>query len=256
MLAIILAFNSDTNKEREMVVSFINSKQENLLLENVSTLDNAESLYFGESTLYKEVSNSLTEKTDSMSKTKTIIFSPKFHSSYRDTLQGDYLKTFGKNGNLIDYDIHFEFNKKQKMVKVFAVLHFLNGTSLIQDSSNAFRISDYLDKDKMSQRKEVVANRDEFEDKQKDIRNKKADFEKNCIGSATGVFDLYVETQKELNDPKDFYFENTQSKFWVKEDHVIVIAVYSFANVLGGKEFITRKAKVSHENCSLLEIME
>lgn len=253
LFGVIVAFQTDADKEKGITLNFIVNNKENLLVKNMVMLDSSEKLYTDGKPLFKNVSNQLTLSKDS-NKNVIVTYNPKFTFNYRDSLNGSYLFPIEKYGNLKDYDLIFYFDRKSNLNSIKAKLTFQNSAELFLDSNQVFDLIKYRNEKEITMQKAMNEANKNYEEGLASIQTKKKKFEDECMGSATGVMDLYIEIQTRLHDPNNFKME--ECKYWIKEDHVLVFAIYSFTNVFGGKQFVKTRAKIDLEKCSIIEILD
>jgi len=170
----------------------------------------------------------------------------------KDSLFRDYQNS--SNGKyLIDYSLLFEI-KDKKVVNVKATALYNDGTKKEFTKDNYITVSSLIKTEEVKKMKIALAKLEEAIKQNKELEERKANFEKECFTGLDGYNLSLVRLVKEnLHDPDSF--EHVETRFKLMDDCAIVVMKYRAKNGFNAIRLEEITAKINFD-CEVVEVNE
>ncbi len=250
--------NENSTKKGEIsnqfVIEYIQKDTLDKSLNNIRELTEAGKLFEEYNYAIERPKKHLELITDTINNTHTFVFNTKFeYKQKEEAIQ--FLTDNSSKGKLQDYIIKFAVDSTGKILsKQTEITYSKSGVETFQNNEvpdyTTFLNNDLVENQKLNKEAEKLIA------KQKEAYNKRADkFEEYCLSSWDGShIELKRLVEDNMNDPESF--EHVETVYRLYSGYGVVTMQFRGKNAFGGKVLNSVTAKVSLDDCSIIEVQQ
>lgn len=243
------------------VIEYIQTTKDDKSLNNIKNLAKVGDLFDESNYAFERIKKHLEFKADSLTGNLSFEFNPKFY--YKEKAEYiTFLKEYPDKGRLDDYRIRFDVDSLGNILTKNTIITYSKGSVEKFKNSDAPSSDIFIDENKVAlqeqkvEEEELIKAAEEEKKKGMEAYNKRVKkFEDNCLNPWNGSHILFARMIKEqLNDPSSF--EHVNTTFRLFNGYAVVNMTFRGKNAFNATVTNKMSAKVSLEDCSVLEIFE
>lgn len=160
-----------------------------------------------------------------------------------------------KIGKIISYQLEFKLNADNEIISRKTIVGFSEVGVYEIHNDSIDDISYLFDSEKIEAQK-LAYEEEEINRKQRqEYERRVKEFEKKCISEWDGAqTELKQLIEKNLHDPSSF--EHVETSYRLNQGYAVVVMKYRAKNAFNAKILNSVTAKVSIENCSVIQVYE
>lgn len=240
----------DFDDKEDILIAYIKKNTSDKSLQNISKLGKTGEMFDnGNYSTIHPHDGYIKAQQHEVTKEMILQFDPRFNFDERST----YLKKDTKNGTVENYIINFEIDNKGNITSKKTLITYSKAGTVEYNNDEVPDYETFINKKIIEDKNAEIEAQVQIAKETKAYEKRKNEFEKNCISSWDGSHTKLKRLIKEnMNDPDSFEHVETLYKLYL--GYAIVVMKFRGKNAFNATIVNSVTAKVSLEDCSVLEV--